>query len=206
MKKFYLLARSLHLYLGLFISPLLLAFSVSVFLLVHAWNPDAASRSLRIVDGVTIPADLLQLKGRPQADALRPVLDRLGVHGEINFVRTIAKENRLVIPVMTPGRELTVDLNLSNRSAAITETVTGPLSAMVLLHKMPGQHNAALRGNSAWLQAWRWFADGTVWLTLFLTISGIYMWAVLKAERRIGLVLLAAGAASFSGLVYALIR
>ena len=128
-------------YLGLFISPLLLAFSVSVFLLVHAWTPDAASRVVRTVDGVAIPEGLAQLKGRPQIDALRPLLDRLGVRGEINFVRSIAKENRLVIPVMTPGREVTVDLNLTNRSAAISETVTGPLSAMILLHKMPGQHN-----------------------------------------------------------------
>jgi hypothetical protein len=39
---------------------------------------------------------------------------------------------------------------------------------------------------------------------LFITISGIYLWVALKAERRIGLGLLAAGIVSFFGLVAAL--
>ena len=39
---------------------------------------------------------------------------------------------------------------------------------------------------------------------MFVSISGIYLWAVLRAERRIGLTLIAAGALSFFGLVYAL--
>jgi hypothetical protein len=206
LKRFYLLTRSLHLYFGLFISPLLLVFSISVFLLVHGWVPAAPSKAPRTVTGINLPDGLGQLKGRPQIDALRPVLDRLGVQGEVNFVRSIAKENRLVIPVIVPGREVSVDLNLAGHSAVITETATGPLAAMILLHKMPGQHNAALRGNSAWLQAWKWLADGTVWVVLFLTVSGIYMWAVLRAERRTGVALLGAGALSFFGLVYAIVR
>ncbi len=39
--------------------------------------------------------------------------------------------------------------------------------------------------------------DTTVYLLLFITISGVYMWAVIKAERKIGLVLLGAGSLSF---------
>ena len=73
-----------------------------------------------------------------------------------------------------------------------------------MLHKMPGQHLANLRGNWVYMRLWRWLADATVYLVLFLSISGIYLWAVLRAERRIGLMLLAAGACSFFGLLYAL--
>jgi len=38
---------------------------------------------------------------------------------------------------------------------------------MIYLHKMPGQHNAAVRGNWVWMQLWRWLADSTVYLVLF---------------------------------------
>jgi hypothetical protein len=69
---------------------------------------------------------------------------------------------------------------------------------------MPGPHNVALRGNWPYIRLWRWFADATAYATLFITISGIYLWVALKAERRIGLGLLAAGIVSFFGLVAAL--
>ena len=53
---------------------------------------------------------------RAQVDAVRGVLDRLGVHGEVNFVRAVPKESRLTVPVTVPGRETTVDLNLAAAS------------------------------------------------------------------------------------------
>ena len=37
--RFYLIIRDLHLYAGLFISPFVLVFAISVFYLVHAWVP-----------------------------------------------------------------------------------------------------------------------------------------------------------------------
>ena len=36
MKRFYLITRDLHLYLGLFISPFVLLFAISVIFLVHS--------------------------------------------------------------------------------------------------------------------------------------------------------------------------
>ena len=53
---------------------------------------------------------------------------------------------------------------------------------------------------------WRWFADAMVYLTFFLSLSGIYLWLALRAERRIGVTLLAASAISLAGIVYAVIR
>jgi hypothetical protein len=41
---------------------------------------------------------------------------------------------------------------------------------------------------------------------LFISISGIYLWTALRAERATGLVLIATGAVSFFGIVYALSR
>ena len=68
------------------------------------------------------------------------------------------------------------------------------------------RNNAAIRGNWVYMRVWRWLADAAVYLVLFLSLSGIYLWAVLRAERRTGLALIAAGAFSVFGLVYALIR
>ena len=207
MKQFYAFTRDLHLYFGLFISPLVLVFAVSVFFLVHARLPGAVQPpASRTAGDLAVPAGVELLSGREQVNALRGVLDQLGVQGEVNSIRRVANERRLVIPVIVPGREVTVDLNLETRSAIVTSRGESMWSAMVYLHKMPGQHLANIRGNWVYLRLWRWLADATVYLVLFLSISGIYLWAVLRAERRIGLTLLAAGACSFFGLVYALAR
>jgi hypothetical protein len=190
------------------LSPLILLFAISVFFLVHAMIPGTSRQpTIRTARDIPIPASVGLLKGREQVDALRTVLDWLGVHGEVNFIRQVPKEHRLVFPVVIPGQEALVDLNLETRSAVISERkTTGVWGAMVYLHKMPGQHLANLRGNWVWLRIWKYVTDGTVYLTMFVSISGIYLWAVLRAERRIGLTLIAAGAFSFFGLVYALAR
>ncbi len=39
---------------------------------------------------------------------------------------------------------------------------------------------------------------------LFITLSGIYLWFALKAERRVGIALVLAGAVTFWGVVYAI--
>ena len=90
------------------------------------------------------------------------------------------------------------------RTAAITLRHTGFADALVHLHKMPGPHNVSLRGNSLYMQLWRWLADATSYGVLFLSLSGVYLWATLRAERRLGLALLAAGALTFFGVLYAL--
>ena len=85
--RFYGVTRDLHLYLGLFLSPFLLIFAISVFYLVHARKGPVAAMPGTVVADVQIPPDLERLTGREQLNALRPVLDRLGVSGEINYVR-----------------------------------------------------------------------------------------------------------------------
>ena len=205
MKRFYIITRDLHLYLGLFISPFVLVFAISVIFLVHAWIPGVSPPGKqRLVNNVSFPADLERRNGREQLDGVRRVLDQLGIHGEVGFIRRIAKERRLVIPVSVPGHETTADLNLAAGTAAISERNTGLADAMVYLHRMPGPHNVNLRGNAPFMGIWRWLADATAYLFLFVSVSGIYLWTALKAERRAGLSLLAAGALSFFGIVYAI--
>jgi hypothetical protein len=198
--------RSLHLYGGLFVSPFVIVFAASVIFMVHSWLPGAKQpSSTRTLTDIAFSDALETAKGREQVTALRGVLDALDVRGEIGFVRYIPRDRRIVMPVTQPGRQTTVELHLAKRTATITTSSTGIADAMVYLHKMPGPHNVAIRGNSPHIAVWRWFADASVYLILFVSVSGIYLWAVLRAERRIGLGLLAAGALTFGGLIYALV-
>ena len=187
--RFYRLTRDLHLYVGLFISPFVLVFSVSVFFLVHSWIPKFAPETVntRVVSALALPADLPKLSGRPLVDALKPTLEQMNVPGEVGFVRRLAKEEKLVIPVSIPGRATTVSIDLPSREATIVTRETGLADAMMTLHRSPGGHAPAIRMNWFYMKAWRWFADATGYLTLFISVSGIYLWYVLTRifHRRI---------------------
>jgi hypothetical protein len=207
MRRFYLVTRDLHLYVGLFLSPFILVFALSVFYLVHGFAtrlPPNPSDGAQVVTDLTVPPDLARLQGRARVDALRPVLDRLDVRGEIDFVRHLPNEHSVIVPVRLPDRDTIVTLDYEQRTATVVSKRHSVGEALVYLHKMPGPHNVDVRGNSWLVRAWAFLADATAYLVLFLTLSGVYMWAVLKAERRIGLALIFAGVLSFSGLVYAI--
>jgi hypothetical protein len=203
--QFYRITRDLHLYLGLFISPFVLVFAISVFFLVHSWLPNLGSESstARVVSVLPLSRDLQTLSGRPLIDALKPVLENAGVRGEVGFVRHLVKEEKLIIPVTIPGRETTVTLTLASGEASIVTRERGFASALVTLHKTPGPHTAGIRMNWFYMEAWRWMADATVYLILFISVSGIYLWYVLWAERAVGFLLLFAGALIFFGMAYA---
>jgi hypothetical protein len=203
-KALYRWTRDLHLCLGLFVSPFVIAFAVSVFFLNHAKVDQAVAASVVTIRDVTIPAGLDVARGREAAERARELVNQAGLTGEIGFVRYVRSEQRVVIPVSRPGLEATVDVDLARRVAVISQRPTGLLESVAYLHKMPGPHNAELRGNWFWIWLWRWLADWTVYLLLFISASGLYLWFAIKAERQIGLGLLAAGAVCFAACVYVL--
>lgn len=205
-KRFYIVTRDLHLYFGLWVSPFVVVFSISVFCLVHSVvpKPPRSNAPPQIVQDVAIPDGIEGLSGRALVNAIRDVLGRIGVEGEVGHVRNIPKARRLVAPVSVPGRETTVEIDLEKKTASIARRDTGIFDAMITLHKAPGPHLVNIRMNWAVMGVWRWLADATVYLLLFISVSGVYLWIALRAERRIGLVLLGAGALSFLGIVYGL--
>ena len=204
--RFYRVIRDLHLYIGLFSSPFVLVFAISVFFLVHTWLPRLAPETshTRVVSALPLPGDLQTLSGRPLIDALKPALEKADVHGEVGFLQHLVKEEKLIIPVTVPGRQTIVTISIARREATIVTRETGLADAMATLHRSPGEHAPAIRMNWFYMKAWRWLADTTAYLILFISVSGIYLWYVLRAERRVGFVLLFAGALSFFGLAYAL--
>jgi len=203
-KTLYRWTRDLHLYLGLFVSPFLVAFAVSVFFLNHAKVDTSAVSSIATVRDIAVPAGMERTQGREAVDLARKIVDQVGVTGEIGFVRYLGKEQRLVIPVSRPGVETVVDVDVSKRTAVVSRRITSVMESIAYLHKSPGPHNAVLRGNWFWTRVWRWLTDGTVYLLLFSSVSGLYLWFTIRAERRIGLVLVGAGAITFVAFLYGL--
>jgi hypothetical protein len=205
-RRFYLLTRDLHLYAGLFISPILAVFACSVFLLVHPTARVAApALAVRSVGNLEISPNLESLSGRARLEALHALARGIGVQGEIGFIRYVPKERRLSFPMSVPGRETRIDVDLNARTAKVTERATGLGDALIQLHKSPGPHLAELRMN--WLPAriWFWLADGTAYLALLLSLSGVYLWLALRSERRLGIVMLIGGVLCFFGTVYGLL-
>ena len=95
--------RDLHLYFGLFISPFVLVFALSVFFLVHAWLPgmNRSGTSSQTVADLPLPSNIESLSGRALIDALRPALARAQMDGEVGWVQHSPANKRFVLP---PGR------------------------------------------------------------------------------------------------------
>ena len=198
--------RDLHLYFGLFVSPFILLFATSVFYLNHGKLMPGAEPPVETYRDLNIPDGFDRVKGREAVDRAMAILPQVGVAGEIGFLRYVAKDRHLIFPVSKAGTEATVDVDLDARAATVMPRRMSLWESLSYLHKMPGPHNVAIRGNWVGTQVWRWFADATIYLALFISISGIYLWWAIKAERRIGFALLTAGAATFFGLIYAILR
>jgi hypothetical protein len=196
--------RDLHLYCGLFISPFLLLFAASVFFLNHAKVTPSAWTSVETRGNIQMPADVDRRQGRDAAAAGQAILRQLGLEGEIGFTRYVRQTRRFVFPVSRPGLEANVDVDTATGTATISTRRTSVWESFAYLHKMPGPHNVAIRGNWAPTNTWRVAADATIYLTLFLTLSGLYLWWALRAERRVGAAMLSAGFVTLAGLAYAL--
>ena len=193
----------MHLYVGLFISPFILVFSVSLFFLNHAWSPDP-----RPVEGagevhakITIPNGFASTAGREQIKIAKPILSELGVAGEVERISRLPKKKLWKIGVMTPGRQAAIYVDAETGRATVERTTTGLWDAIIYLHKSPGPHNVALRGNWVFTRIWAFLVDSVTLLLLFISISGVYLWAVIKSERRVGWLLLGAVLVSFVGLI-----
>lgn len=193
--------RAAHLYVGLFLSPFVILYAVSAILLNHAllpWGGCNGGTTRRTTLRVTVPAS---------EDGLvvaKDVQRQVGVRGEVGWASRKPELQRLSFPIETPGSVTEVRVDLASGLATVEQRRTGVWDAAIQLHKLPGPHNVKLRGNWVFMRLWGWLADATVYLLLFLTASGVYLWVVLRSERRVGLVLLGAGAASFVALLLAI--
>jgi len=179
-----------------------LVYAASAIFLNHAFLPWGGRAGLASEPRITAIA----ISDEPDGLSLaKQVQQQLGVRGEIGYVSRNAKEGRLNFPIESPGHVTNVQVDLATHQATITRRETGIWDATIYLHKMPGPHNAAIRGNWIFTRAWSWLADASVYGILFLSLTGVYLWAVLKAERKAGLLFFGAGIFSFSAIVLAVV-
>ncbi|HUP41157.1 MAG TPA: PepSY-associated TM helix domain-containing protein [Vicinamibacterales bacterium] len=198
--------RDLHLYFGLFISPFILLFAASVFYLNHGKLIVPTDLQAETHRDLQVPEGFDRLKGPEAVARARQILPQVGVAGEIGFLRYVRNDRHLIFPVTRAGYEAMVDVDLDARTATVKRRAMGMWESIAYLHKMPGPHNVAIRGNWVGTQSWRVVADATIYLLLFVSVSGVYLWFAVKAERRIGLALLGAGAVTFFGLIAAILH
>ncbi len=186
-----------HLLAGLFISPWLLIYALTAVAFNHALGPAAGPQSEAVVSALRLDPALDNL---PLA---RQVLDQLGIAGEIVFVGR--EPNSLYIPVGRPGERVTVNVDLAAATARVEREQTGLWEALLYLHRSPGPHVAAIRGNWWPTRLWGLLADSSVLLTLFLGASGVWLWLALGAPRRTGLVMFGSGTMLLAILIVMLI-
>jgi len=185
--------RHLHLYFGLFISPFIIVFAISTIRLNHGWN----AVPQETVSTVPIQPDE-SLEGMELVAYLARQLD---LKGEI-VGNGVVRNNQTTLLVARPGITRIARINLETGEAELTVRRFGLLGTLRYLHMNPGPHKP-----TKWIigRLWGWLADATVYLTLFLTVSGIYMWAVLRAERKAGLLAVGTGVLSFTAILLALL-
>ena len=206
MKKYYQVVKDLHFYIGLFISPIIIIFAFSALVLNHDftdWQDDWQEWFFSVNDnvdktaGFTIPAP-----DKNDIDYAKDILNQINISGEIAGV--FGDSIQMYIPVTKPGYRISIRADLIAEIAYIHETKTNFWKRLIWLHKMPGPHNANIRGNWIYTKIWGSLADFFVILLLLSSITGIILWYYFKNEIAIGIVALLIGFISIASLVIGL--
>jgi hypothetical protein len=135
----------------------------------------------------------------PDLAIAKAITRSLNITGDIDFISR--NDSSFSFPVNKPGLKTFIKVNTKNDSVLITQKDEGWFRSLTYLHAMPGPHNVKIRGNAAFMKTWRVLADVVVYLLLFLTLSGILLWYILKAERVIGIYALALDIVFFMALM-----
>ena len=206
MKKFYQIIKDLHFYIGLFISPFILVFAISALVLNHDfvdWQDNWQDWYFSVNDKVyeTYKIDIPS-PDKSNIDFARDIQKQVNISGEIAGV--FRDSIQIYIPVTKPGHRVSIRADLVAGLAYIHSEKTNIWKKLIWLHKMPGPHNANIRGNWIYTKIWKSLVDISVIFLLFSSITGITLWYYFKSERTIGLIALLIGFLSIASLVIGL--
>ena len=206
MKKFYQIIKDLHFYIGLFISPFILVFAISALVLNHDfvdWQDNWQDWYFSVNDKVdeTYKIDIPS-PDKSNIDFARDIQKQVNISGEIAGV--FRDSIQIYIPVTKPGHRVSIRADLVTGLAYIHSEKTNIWKKLIWLHKMPGPHNANIRGNWIYTKIWKSLVDISVIFLLFSSITGITLWYYFKSERTIGLIALLIGFLSIASLVIGL--
>lgn len=183
MKKYYSLAKALHLYFGLSISPIIFIFSISVLVLNH---PEYFNK---LHPNEELPPIQTQINTFTAQDSdlstAKAIIQQLDIAGEIDWISKT--DSTFSFPVNNPGLNKWVSVNTKTGMVTITQKDVGVFNGMTYLHTMPGQHNVMIRGNSFFMKVWKITTDTFVYIVLLVSATGIFLWYFLKPERKLGI-------------------
>jgi hypothetical protein len=206
MKKYYGLFKNIHFHTGLFISPFILVFSMSVIVLNHHfidWQEDWQEWFFSVNESVDQTVEIeIPSSDHTRMDFAKNILEQIGVTGEIAGI--FGDSTEMYIPVTLPGHRYSIKADLIEGKAYINSSRTSIWKRIIWLHKMSGPHNANIRGNWIKTKIWGSAVDLFVICLLFSSLTGILLWYYLKQERTIGIIALIIGLVSIALLIIGL--
>jgi hypothetical protein len=206
MKKYYGLFKNIHFHTGLFISPFILVFSMSVIVLNHHfidWQEDWQEWFFSVNESVDQTIEIeIPSSDHTRMDVAKNILEQLEITGEIAGI--FGDSIQMIIPVTLPGHRYSIKADLIAGKAYINSSRTSLWKRIIWLHKMPGPHNASIRGNWIKTKIWGSAVDLFVICLLFSSLTGILLWYYLKQERTIGIIALIIGLVSIALLIIGL--
>ena len=206
MKKYYKIIADIHLYAGLFISPFIIVFSLSAVILNHDfidWQENWRSWTFSVDDNVDETVKFrLPGTNMTEIEYAKDILKQININGEISNIFGDSLE--MYIPVTKPGYRISIKADLISGIAYINSEKVNFWKKLVWLHKMPGPHNANIRGNWIFTRFWSSVVDFSVICLFLSSITGTILWYNVKNERNIGLIALLIGFLSIVSLVIGL--
>ena len=169
----------IHMYGGLLCSSYLLIFGLSSLNYNHHFGRDAA-------DKVTWERDLSIDDIKDNGKMAKAARDALGLIGwDIPWETHRDEAGNLHFGLARPGKHYKIHVFFADGHVKAEETRKGFWSVVNSLH-------ALMRlPSSPFMSWWGVYTEICTWVVLFSAASGIYLWATLKRDRLVGLVLLA---------------
>ncbi len=206
MKNYHRKVRDIHLYAGLFISPFILVFSISAIILNHnfiQWQENWEEWTFSVDDVVDESVKFkLRSIAKTKIEYAKDILEQLNVKGEISNI--FGDSIKLYIPVTKPGYRISIKADLLSGIAYIHSEKVSFWKKLIWLHKMPGPHNAIIRGNWTKTKFWSSLVDLSVICLLLTSVTGVILWYSFKGERYLGLIALFIGFISIVSLIVGL--
>lgn len=206
MKKYYKLIKDIHLHTGLFISPIIIIFSLSALVLNHNfidWQEDWQKWTFSVNETVDKTVSfIIPNSDQDRIKIAKDILKQLEIEGEISNI--FGDSLSMYIPVTKPGHRISIKADLVLGKASIHSGRTNFWNKLIWLHTMPGPHMANIRGNWALTKLWGSFVDFSVICLFFSSITGVILWYFYKNERYVGLIALSIGFLSTVSLVIGL--
>lgn len=187
--------RKFHIYVGLYFLLYIWLFSISGLLLNNPewaisnfWPDREVTDYKKHIDKPYESGDLAIAKN---------LMSQLAIRGEVQNTGWGESLNEFYFQVRKPGRFFDIDANFEMNRADITETQVDARGALRMLHTFTGV-NSQTEEKRNWIltKIWSFSMDALAAGLIFMVLSGLYMWILLRRKRFLGLIVLGLGTGS----------